>query len=920
MKGYFVHRRTQIWILFLALFHSPLLHAGTANIDLNRNDTYLIQGFDMDYLQKGIKNGTLIPDLEKQLQEEKDKKNGKNIYKLPATNTGRKRAPLSRFHFEGLPQAGFYKFGHFASRHFTYITPFKITESEYNALVNPSFFIAELAGTGWEIYLNGYLLESRIQFLDEAKEKPRTYNTRNIQVAVDKNYMHKGKNYLIIHVLGDPLSDLSGFVMANEQILGNYGDLLKHRDKRLDLIFIFSYLIVGLYHILLYLRRPKEKYNLDFGLFGIGLFIYLLMRSNAVHEVFIHATFFLYLVELVDLYLIVAPFLFFMDRYLAGRLSRFSKVYFFWALLLSTAIIIIMPITGSLRISNNILRTWHFSMIPVILYILYITFSRFIFEFRGYLSRHREKFGRSKIFNSLANTFALTEAGNLIIGVVVLMVAVVYDILDAAIFQTGITLTRFGFFIFVMGIAVSLANRFLNVYKQVEDLNQNLEKKVEERTNELAETLEHVNALKVQQDGDYFLTSLLIDPLNSNYAHNDKIKVDFFVEEKKKFKFRRWEKEIGGDICFAHSLDLRGKAYTLFLNADAMGKSMQGAGGVLVLGAVLKSVTERTLLSAVEKNLFPEKWLRNTFVELQKVFESFDGSMLISCVFGLVDEENGFVYMINAEHPWTVLYRDKTAGFIEDEMTFHKLGTKGVKKKIWIRTFEMHYNDTLIIGSDGRDDILLGMGKENQRIINEDEFAFLRHVENADGDILRIVEEIKKAGDLTDDLSLLRIESRIQPPQVDENEHRILRLAQEAFIEKRYERAVHIIESELSIPHLPEIWMILIRSLIKSKKYPEAQVYSCRFIAMHPGYTEFIYYAALSSFYARKMNLAADIGERLRLRQPGNIKNLILLAEIYRAMKNPSRAEKMLQEVLNVEPDNTKAREIQEKITVSTTE
>lgn len=914
-----MNRRKQIFIFFLVLFHSSLLHAGSVNIDLNRNDTYVIRGFDADYLHNGMKNNTLIQNLEKQLQEEKDKKNGKNIYKLPATDTGRKLAPLSHFHFEGLPKAGFYKFGFFKSMHFTYITPFKITEAEYNALVNPSFFITSL-GTGWEIYLNGQKITSQIDSNESPEAKPRTYNTRYIHSAVDKNILKKGDNYLVVHIFSDPLSDFSGYAMANEQILGNYEDLLKLRDKTLDLVFIFSYLIVGLYHILLYLRRPKEKYNLDFGLFGIGLFIYLLMRANVVHEAFIHATFFLYLVELVVLYLIVISFLFFVDRYLTGRLSRFSKVYFIWALLLSTATIIILTITGSLRISNNILRTWHFSMIFVLFYILYATFSRLIFEFKGYISQYKKEFGRRKIFKSLANTFALTGAGNLIIGVVVLMITVAYDILEAAIFHTGITLTQFGFFVFVMGIAVSLANRFLNVYKQVEDLNQNLEKKVEERTNELAETLEHVNSLKVQQDGDYFLTSLLIDPLNSNYAHNDKIKVDFFVEEKKKFRFRRWEKEIGGDICFAHSLDLRGKPYTLFLNADAMGKSMQGAGGILVLGAVLKSVTERTLLSAVEKNLFPEKWLRNIFVELQKVFESFDGSMLISCVFGLVDEENGFIYMINAEHPWTVLYRDKTAGFIEDEMTFHKLGTQGVKKKIWIRTFELQYNDILIIGSDGRDDLLLGMGQENQRIINEDEFAFLRHVENADGDILRVVEEIKKAGDITDDLSLLRLESRIQPVPVDENEHRILRLVQEAFIEKRYERAIHLIESSLSIPRLPEIWMILIRSLIKLKKYPEAQMYSCRFIDMHPGYNEFIYYAALSSFYSRKMNLAADIGERLRLRQPGNIKNLILLAEIYRAMKNPSRAEKMLQEVLNVEPDNKKAREIQEKITVNATE
>lgn len=68
----------------------------------------------------------------------------------------------------------------------------------------------------------------------------------------------------------------------------------------------------------------------------------------------------------------------------------------------------------------------------------------------------------------------------------------------------------------MLGIAVVLANRFLRVHKQVEELNANLERKVVQRTNELQETLTRVQELKIQQDGDYFLTSLLLDPLNDS--------------------------------------------------------------------------------------------------------------------------------------------------------------------------------------------------------------------------------------------------------------------------------------------------------------------------------------------------------------------------------------------------------------------
>lgn len=81
--------------------------------------------------------------------------------------------------------------------------------------------------------------------------------------------------------------------------------------------------------------------------------------------------------------------------------------------------------------------------------------------------------------------------------------------------------------------------------------------------------------------------------------------------------------------------------------------------------------------------------------------------MLISLVMGLVDETTGIVYFINAEHPFSILYRDGVASFIEQELMFRKLGPSGVEGIISIQTFEMKPNDSLIIGSDGRDGVIL---------------------------------------------------------------------------------------------------------------------------------------------------------------------------------------------------------------------
>jgi hypothetical protein len=140
---------------------------------------------------------------------------------------------------------------------------------------------------------------------------------------------------------------------------------------------------------------------------------------------------------------------------------------------------------------------------------------------------------------------------------------------------------------------------------------------------ELGETLNKIKELKEIQDGDYFLTSLLLDPLNYNRAILDNITIEFVIKEKKEFEFRHWKKEIGGDICLSNNILLKGKLYGVFINADAMGKSIQGAGGALVLGAVFQSIINRTRFPSIEQDLPPDTWLLNTHNELQKVFESF---------------------------------------------------------------------------------------------------------------------------------------------------------------------------------------------------------------------------------------------------------------------------------------------------------
>ena len=53
-----------------------------------------------------------------------------------------------------------------------------------------------------------------------------------------------------------------------------------------------------------------------------------------------------------------------------------------------------------------------------------------------------------------------------------------------------------------------------------------------------------------------------------------------------------------------------------------MGKSIQGAGGALALGVVFKSILSRNKILSGEENIFPERWLKQSYQELQSIFES----------------------------------------------------------------------------------------------------------------------------------------------------------------------------------------------------------------------------------------------------------------------------------------------------------
>lgn len=297
-----------------------------------------------------------------------------------------------------------------------------------------------------------------------------------------------------------------------------------------------------------------------------------------------------------------------------------------------------------------------------------------------------------------------------------------------------------------------LAQELQKKISEIREANETLELKVAQRTEDLNRALSDVTLLKEMQEGDYLLMSLLVKPLVLSECKLPNVQARFLMQQKKQYSFRGRTGDIGGDFCLLTTLQFEGHdgEWLFFFNGDAMGKSSQGASGALICGVTLHSILGRTGKNQAIR-MEPQMFLSRLYRELQHIFTLFDGSMLMSAAFGLVHSRTGIVFYINCEHPWSILYRADKADFIENELMIHKLGMQQENKRIPIRKLELADGDTLIIGSDGRDDLEIGGN------IDAEESRFLHIVEQTRADIGRISEALDTYGRRTDDLSLISI-------------------------------------------------------------------------------------------------------------------------------------------------------------------
>ena len=317
-----------------------------------------------------------------------------------------------------------------------------------------------------ETYFNGVLIGSSGSIdnpRDAAYDKKRLYGIPTALIKPGED------NVLAIRVKG--IFSYANGPFTGSFIIGNYAELLTNlfSNNFLKLFLVVIYYIVALYFLLFFARRVEEKENLFFALFSLAMGTYFALRTQGKY--FIDTDFFtLKKIEYLILAIVVPLLLEFLMKFFKKKHNIFHLIFFS----ISTVNFLIFLFSNSYLFwdkYNQLIQVPVWAMGVTLIFIVLI-------------SKLRKELDARLIFYAI----------------IILLITLINDImLNMAVYQF-IQLTSYGFLFMVIAIALILSNRFVRLNKEVEELNINLEHRVNLRTQELNNTVIDLEAAKSETD------------------------------------------------------------------------------------------------------------------------------------------------------------------------------------------------------------------------------------------------------------------------------------------------------------------------------------------------------------------------------------------------------------------------------------
>lgn len=199
--------------------------------------------------------------------------------------------------------------------------------------------------------------------------------------------------------------------------------------------------------------------------------------------------------------------------------------------------------------------------------------------------------------------------------------------------------------------------------------------------------------------------------------------------------------------------------------------------------------------------------------------------------------------------------------------------------------------DVLVLGSDGRDDILITDPSTGESELNLNEHLFLEHVEKAEASLEKVFECITEAGEQTDDISLLKISYNTHKKQVPVPEETFsdLRAVTEKSISSAGNHGIlrDNIESMLSrFGNHFAVKKFLAKELIHQNEYSLAMELAESGVLENPNDNTLLFLSAYSAFKTGIYKKALSYAYRLHYRTDSSVDNTLLICRTYHKMSD----------------------------------
>jgi len=442
-----------IFISFIAIFSFSDLIISKP-IDLSKKEIFVKKGFSLNWIHSLPKDNSW-----------------KRI--APSLKDGR-RLRIYELDLKGVPKRTFPFVKDYKAEHFTFVTSFHSNELPLKLNKKPmnniyGILIGQI-GINWEIYLNGQLIRKEM-FLSTDGNIVVQRNLRDLIVEINPFILKEGVNILSFHIVGDPAYTDTGFYKKGPYVIDNLSTLRRENAHTLEMVLIFLYLFVGLYHLFMFFYRTSDLYNLFYSLFSLFLFIYFYFESPEIFFI-IENTAIIYRIKITALCCILPFFFGFLELILFERIGKTVK-----AMSLYFSLLALLVLLSPLSVVVNIMYLF---LVSSALIIIYYSLFHFLPSFYKNFKKYQPE---EKFFHRLFSILKNTVQGNLFFGCVVLLICYFFEIYDVFYLSLNVGFARYGLMFLVLGLTFILGKRFMYIHNEIEHLHENLQQRYNDLDN-----------------------------------------------------------------------------------------------------------------------------------------------------------------------------------------------------------------------------------------------------------------------------------------------------------------------------------------------------------------------------------------------------------------------------------------------------